>query len=607
MKNVKILFHFFATFAGLILYQNLALALTCSKDSMYIMMDWKVSPDSDLSAGQNRDVERFVSINEQHSVAFETQASSIVYKGSGLGYLSSRSIGCFSRSILDLTGNSFKLSVRWPTNGTTSTSGSGSVEAFISYDSRVVPLCSLSFGPGLPNINGCLSEKILNLDQIDPEMAAKLRSIKNLETQIQFDLKTYGELRDLLKKLEEKLVELSGKTFDELSEKDFAGYEEEFAQALATLKLGKASLLELEEQVKAAVQKTKDSADKIKKSLESELSKIGVELKDIENLEVPVLGELDLTPPELHNDEDPFDPTHDPYGKLAEAFIREIQSAYPDRRWDILTAVNAWLKRKEALDGTLLERGLVSPKELRAYQASVEKVNQFLYETGCGGNGCFSPDGWFKDSPVPMETRVISAGGLLAGSSTMWRKIGDASLGIKVSRNLEKVGKSLEDVIGRIPMVNGKIFKVSNGAKKIQKAAIDSELARTFENSAYETFETTEKVFLARVFGGKAREEGGFFTSFIPKTQSEAIEKLALDPSWGVTARNMVLVEVQPGVKFHFGKVAPQANLKGGAEQILLDVPAKFNDNKLLRKEYIESLFHSGKIKRVSDILELGE
>jgi hypothetical protein len=67
------------------------------------------------------------------------------------------------------------------------------------------------------------------------------------------------------------------------------------------------------------------------------------------------------------------------------------------------------------------------------------------------------------------------------------------------------------------------------------------------------------------------------------------------------------LLEVQPGVKFHLGKVAPQANLKGGAEQILLDVPAKFSDNKLLRKEYIDPLFHSVKIKRVSDVLELGE
>ena len=602
--------------------------------------------------------------------------------------------------------------------------GSGSVSAYFSVNKKRIELCRLDYGVGLPPSNSCQTTKVLDLNQIDPDLAVKIRQNKELARLISELERTYGDLKKLLADLDAKLAALSGKSFDELLESDFVGYEQEFSEALKALRAGQKSIADLKAQAETAVKNAVESTKQLQDALDAELKKSGIDLETFDDVDVPEIDDVDVALPDKPDGEDPFDPKNDPYDKVAQTLIDQVQANFPDKRFEIMLLVNAWLKKKIEMDSILSSRSLVSPKELAAYTASIEKVNGYLLQTGCSGKGCFTADWWFVDSPVPAASksviqneiapleparaekltdalktwkgpsltpqqelvlatihvlgksfsnlsslasdtyassqrrlqniadgavaaaieaaktgvqlspvgdyiefcevvtgkifcnpngetltagaRVLSAGALIVGTSTFWRALGDSALGIKAAKGFDKVADSLEKWGSLLPR-NKVLTKIDEVATKISQVKLPDNIEKTFLNGDYETYVTKDKCYLFRVFGGTAREEGGFLTTKIPRTKKQAIEDLALLPTWGVTAEKVVLVELQPGVKLHFGKAAPQGSLTGGAEQIYLDIPASEVSDRAKARAYIQKLYSSGSVKILGESLSLGD
>jgi hypothetical protein len=79
------------------------------------------------------------------------------------------------------------------------------------------------------------------------------------------------------------------------------------------------------------------------------------------------------------------------------------------------------------------------------------------------------------------------------------------------------------------------------------------------------------------VYGGTAKEMGGYWTTKAPSGPVQSIIDSALLPQWGNTAINVVKIEVPPGVKFYQGAAASQGGLVGGGDQVLFPPGSKID------------------------------
>lgn len=105
---------------------------------------------------------------------------------------------------------------------------------------------------------------------------------------------------------------------------------------------------------------------------------------------------------------------------------------------------------------------------------------------------------------------------------------------------------------------------------------LTDDIAATFRSGSYTQVDVTAPTTLYRVYGGDAGELGGFWTRNAPSGPLQAQLDLALNPSWGNTAENLVQIEVPPGATFFEGHAAPQTldgggELLGGGNQVYFD------------------------------------
>ena len=320
-------------------------------------IDLKTSADSNLSAKQKSDNLSLATVNGK-PIYFNTVPMSVVSK-EGEGALASRSEGCFNTDALLIGGNSFKINMVWPSDGITA-SGTGSASVFLYRDGILVnTMCRKDFGEGYSVNQTCVISKILDLQQIDPERAAQLKKNEQLRGLLADANRSYGDFKALLAKLEEKFNEISGKSFDELSESNFIGFEVEMAEALAILRSAKQSIADLKATTEDTLNQAKAKSDEIRKSIESELQRSGANLETVNNIEVPQIDDIDVKLPEKPAGEDPFDPANNPYDKIAVALIDEVNQSYPDKRFDIVILVNAWLKKNDEMDVIIQTRATV--------------------------------------------------------------------------------------------------------------------------------------------------------------------------------------------------------------------------------------------------------
>ncbi|WDV45178.1 hypothetical protein PV797_16875 [Clostridiaceae bacterium M8S5] len=100
-------------------------------------------------------------------------------------------------------------------------------------------------------------------------------------------------------------------------------------------------------------------------------------------------------------------------------------------------------------------------------------------------------------------------------------------------------------------------------------------IQESFANSNYRTVEATQDIIVYRAFGGTAKANGGFVTTFNSNNKQEIMDKLALLPEWGNTMDYVATIKIPKGTVLNIGKVAPQTSqngqrLNGGADQILM-------------------------------------
>ena len=111
--------------------------------------------------------------------------------------------------------------------------------------------------------------------------------------------------------------------------------------------------------------------------------------------------------------------------------------------------------------------------------------------------------------------------------------------------------------------------------KEIEKQELDDWIKNSFTDGKYKTVELQKDMTFYRVYGGKAKANGGFVTTSPAKDRIQAKIDSALLPEWKNTRQFEATITVPKGTVVNIGTVAPQTTksgtvLSGGADQILL-------------------------------------
>jgi len=95
-------------------------------------------------------------------------------------------------------------------------------------------------------------------------------------------------------------------------------------------------------------------------------------------------------------------------------------------------------------------------------------------------------------------------------------------------------------------------------------------VVNSFTDGAYRRVTTTEVMTVYRVHGGEALATGRYVTTTQMANQSQAINQLALDPSFKNAATHISTIQIPAGTTIYVGTVAPVGSLAGGAPQIFI-------------------------------------
>lgn len=99
---------------------------------------------------------------------------------------------------------------------------------------------------------------------------------------------------------------------------------------------------------------------------------------------------------------------------------------------------------------------------------------------------------------------------------------------------------------------------------------LGEEVASTFRDSSYTQVILNEEITLYRVYGGKAAPVGSYWTRSPPTGPLQAKIDLALDPTWGNTAKHVSIIKVPAGTTIYEGYAARQGELIGGDSQVYI-------------------------------------
>jgi hypothetical protein len=375
-----------------------------------VNLNWWKSADSSLTAVQENKAVRFASINGKDLLFHWIPGSeSPPFPGGqhdeNFKISRSKSRSCFPRSYLRIGKNLFKFMFFW---GSSDSVGTAEGTMYLNNGAGEIFLCRDLIQGGTTGNRSCQGELELELSQIDPEVASKLERLAAVNEKLAKELEglrsNYASLKAFMDALEKRVDKLGASLFDVLTEADFIGHERELNEVIELIRSHKASATALGEESKKTLEGAKAEADAVKKAFEDILSREGATINDV-TVAVPEVTDLEVDIPQPEDQTDPFDPANDPYAQIAKATIDLIERSWPDKRFEILLIINAWNQKQKDVEAALAARSRISAAEMKAYYESVNKVKAFILETGCGGNGCLSEDGWFKDSAVPSEVR----------------------------------------------------------------------------------------------------------------------------------------------------------------------------------------------------------
>lgn len=96
-------------------------------------------------------------------------------------------------------------------------------------------------------------------------------------------------------------------------------------------------------------------------------------------------------------------------------------------------------------------------------------------------------------------------------------------------------------------------------------------LASTFANHSYRVRVLQEDTVVHRTFGGSANIDGSYWSRTQFATAEAAIEGLALNPAWNNSASWVATYTLPRGTAIIEGTAGPQGNLRGGANQVVIN------------------------------------
>jgi RHS repeat-associated protein len=96
------------------------------------------------------------------------------------------------------------------------------------------------------------------------------------------------------------------------------------------------------------------------------------------------------------------------------------------------------------------------------------------------------------------------------------------------------------------------------------------DVAKSFRGGSYTQLTLDTDITLYRVYGGKSKDLGSYWTRVAPNGPLQARMDLALKAEWGNTAENVVQINVPKGTVIYEGAAAPQGALLGGGSQVYI-------------------------------------
>jgi hypothetical protein len=260
----------------------------------------------------------------------------------------------------------------------------------------------------------------LDLNQIDPNLAADLIKFKNAIADDEADMLKNAASSDALSKeldrlseLENLLDDLLKKGFDQISQADLDAILDQYSDVGPDVK---AALDQLLADLKKDIQQYRDEIAQLVSTFHAQADKVtdgivtggarldgfdpsnggnytaGADTGSVPDVPVPQIGT------------DPFDPTHDPYAIYAASILAQLNATvYNGKVQDRATfqsIVEGWRTNQHVVQHALELRAGVSQAEWGAFLNAQTSVLTFLRQF-------MDDNGWFRDVPIPAELKGL--------------------------------------------------------------------------------------------------------------------------------------------------------------------------------------------------------
>ncbi len=99
---------------------------------------------------------------------------------------------------------------------------------------------------------------------------------------------------------------------------------------------------------------------------------------------------------------------------------------------------------------------------------------------------------------------------------------------------------------------------------------LSENVAKSFRSMTYKEYNAEESIVLYRVYGGRAKQLGSYWTRVPPLGPLQSKIDHALLAKWGNTAENIIKINVPRGTRIFEGVSSAQESLLGGGNQVFL-------------------------------------
>ena len=259
---------------------------------------FRASSDSNVGCQQAGPNLHFAHVNGS-PVSFNYVAGSTV-----LYYdhqIESKSLGCFSQSLLEVGNNLFSINyVYGDSRSTPRVTGSASAQFILNPGATFQQLlCSATFANGSHNGYSCQTQVHLSLSEIDPVLASDIERLKNETTRQLIELRSIDELRPELDALRDLLAEIGSRDFDSLTSDEVLAISQELQESAELIRGFKIEIEQLRVQLFEELSDLRTYFEDIRQVVSNDLRAQGIHPDHQELYQNPSLEDLVFSETEL--------------------------------------------------------------------------------------------------------------------------------------------------------------------------------------------------------------------------------------------------------------------------------------------------------------------